>query len=140
MPVEVMASVPVPTATLPNNKLELSISATLLLPLFDKVTAPAKILFPVISVMGNAPAEMVVVPGAMIWPACVTAPPEVTDKLPPLVKVVSGTTTGAAVKSTVKFCRLVNVSKLAGSVALALTLSSATLLMLLSVPHKSNTS
>lgn len=92
-PMPFTVKVPVPTLILPRTKASLLKSETLLLPLLLKETAPVKLFaLPfVVKSMALPPAVKLAVPGTVMAPVCVIAPPAVRAKLPPFVKVSVGT-------------------------------------------------
>ena len=107
---------PVPTEILPKLKAEPLVRETLLLPLLERLTAPVKALL-CVKVMALLPALKLAVPGTVMTPVCVIAPPAVTTKLPPEVSVTVGKAMPAVVKSKVKLRKLVKLARFVNSVA-----------------------
>ena len=124
-----------PTLDAANTVAILLASDTSLAPLLDKVIAPVKLLPAVVKVIALAPALKFAVPGTVIAPVCVIAPPAVAFKLPLLVKVTAGNAIAALSNVIVKLRKLVSPVKL-GNTAPLLTLRNATSRTLLLVPPK----
>ena len=61
----------------------LLVTATAFAPLFDKDTAPVKLLLALVNVIALAPAEKLEVPGTVSAPVCVRVPPELIVKFCP---------------------------------------------------------
>ncbi len=119
-----------PTVEAPRSSALMSLSVTLF-PLAIE-TAPMK-SFALSSAMSLTPAAKVVVPVTIRFPLSVMAPPAVTLRLPPAVRVRVGRVTGAVLKVRVRLRRLVRPAR-AGTMAPALMLRSPTSRMLLCVP------
>lgn len=135
VPPEVSERVPEPTLLVAKAKGPVVVRLTLLLPLLFKVTAPTKSLF-CVKVMALAPALKVAVPGTVITPVCVIAPPAVAERLPPFTKVKAVKAMPALSKTTVKLREFVKLAKLVGKVAAASILRKPTSRMLPKLPPK----
>src|SRR3989338_11545019 len=83
-PPDVNVNVPEPMLDVPSTNAPVVVSAILLAPLFEKLTAPLKLLF-CVSVMAFAPDAKLEVPVPVATPLCVMAPLVVTAKLPEIV-------------------------------------------------------
>jgi len=84
-------------------------------------------------VIGLPPAVKLDVPGTVITPLCVIAPPAIADKLPPFVKVSAGKAIAAVSNCSVKLRKLVKPVKL-GNTAPALMLRRETSRIFVCVP------
>src|SRR5436309_3451861 len=99
----------------------LLVSETSFAPELDNVIAPVKLLAAVVKVIALLPAVKLDVPGTVIVPVCVIAPPANATKLPALVNVTAGNAIAALLKVMVKLRKLVKPVK-PGNTAPALTL------------------
>jgi len=86
-----------------------------------------------VSVRGLLPDVKLDVPGTVITPLCVIAPPAIADKLPPFVKVSAGKAIAAVSNCRVKLRKFVKPVKL-GNIAPALILRSETSRIFVCVP------
>ena len=135
MPRPLIFKLPEPTVTLPRTKADPLVKSTSLAPLLVRETAPAMLLLRV-KLMALFPALKLAVPGTVMTPVCVIAPPAVADREPPFTKVKAVKAMPVLSKATVKLREFVKLAKLVGKVAATSILRKPTSRILPKLPPK----